>query len=314
MLIHVSEESDIKRFEPRPSEYTAECVVWAIDPTRLCNYLVPRDCPRVTYYAGRTTSPADVERFLGSSQAVVAVESDWWDRVLSCHLYCYYLPQETFQCIDECAGYFLSRDVVVPARVQLVNDPVTELLRLGTEVRFMPELWPLRDAVVASTLSYSLIRMRNARLRQSPALPEFGILDPGATYMLRPGGYAVIVTAAGDVAAVSTPQGLMLPGGGQDDGESPEGAAIREVKEECGLRIKIGRRIGVADELLYAPAERIHYRKRCTFFLADLIGGDAVGEPDHKLIWLPLRDAAVRLLHESQRWAVVEADRPTDSA
>jgi hypothetical protein len=111
-----------------------------------------------------------------------------------------------------------------------MNDPVTELLRLGTELRFMPELWPLRDAVVASTLSYSLIRVRNARPRQTPAIPEFGILDPGATYMLRPGGYAVILTAARDVAAVSTSQGLMLPGGGQDDGESPEDAAIREVK------------------------------------------------------------------------------------
>jgi 8-oxo-dGTP diphosphatase len=156
--------------------------------------------------------------------------------------------------------------------------------------------------------------MRNARPRQTPAIPEFGILDPGATYMLRPGGYAVIVTAAGEVAAVSTPLGLMLPGGGQDDGESPEDAAIREVKEECGLRINIGRRIGVADELVYAAVERTHYRKRCTFFLADLVGGDAVGESNHKLMWLPLRDAAVRLLHESQRWAVVETDRPTDSA
>jgi 8-oxo-dGTP pyrophosphatase MutT (NUDIX family) len=106
----------------------------------------------------------------------------------------------------------------------------------------------------------------------------------------------------------------MLPGGGQDDGESPEDAAIREVKEECGLRINIGRRIGVADELVYAAAERTHNRKRCTFFLADLVGGDAVGESDHKLMWLPLRDAAVSLLHESQRWAVVETDRPFDSA
>jgi 8-oxo-dGTP pyrophosphatase MutT (NUDIX family) len=156
--------------------------------------------------------------------------------------------------------------------------------------------------------------MRYSQTRQNPAIPEFGILDRGATYMLRPGGYAVIVTAAGDVAAVSTPLGLMLPGGGQGNGESPEDAAIREVQEECGLRINIGRRIGVADELVYAAAERTHFRKRCTFFLADLIGGDAVGESDHKLIWLPLRDAATRLLHESQRWAVVEADHLTNSA
>jgi len=28
-------------------------LVWAIDGDHLRNYLVPRDCPRVTYYAGR---------------------------------------------------------------------------------------------------------------------------------------------------------------------------------------------------------------------------------------------------------------------
>jgi Family of unknown function (DUF6886) len=32
-------------------------------------------------------------------------------------------------------------------------------------LRVMPTLWPLRDAVVASTLQFSIIRMRNAALR-----------------------------------------------------------------------------------------------------------------------------------------------------
>src|SRR5262245_31758539 len=108
MLFHVSERSGIERFEPRPSYYTGAPVVWAIDADRLRNYLVPRDCPRVTYYAGPATTVADVERFLGSSPAVVAVESGWWDRLRSCRLYCYHLPPESFECIDDCAGYFVS--------------------------------------------------------------------------------------------------------------------------------------------------------------------------------------------------------------
>jgi len=162
MLFHVSEQSGIERFEPRASEYASGLVVWAIDADRLRSYLVPRECPRVTYYAGRETIAADVERFLGSSPAVVAVEGDWLEQLRSCRLYCYHLPSETFECIDECAGYFVSRVPVVPARVQVFDDPMAELLRRGVELRFVPNLWPLRDAVVASTLQFSLIRMRNA--------------------------------------------------------------------------------------------------------------------------------------------------------
>ncbi|HLG58181.1 MAG TPA: hypothetical protein VI485_22740 [Vicinamibacterales bacterium] len=167
MLFHVSEESGIELFEPRASEYASGLVVWAIDGERLRNYLVPRDCPRVTYYAGRETLAADVERHLGSSGAVVALEEGWLERLRSCRLYCYHLPPETFECIDECAGYFVSRVPVVPARVQVFDDPTVELLKRGVELRFVPNLWPLRDAVVASTLQFSLIRMRNALPRHA---------------------------------------------------------------------------------------------------------------------------------------------------
>lgn len=167
MLIHVSEESDIKRFEPRTSECTNEPVVWAINTSRIYNYLVPRKCPRVTYYGGPSTSPGDIERFLGSSLAIVAVESRWLNRIQSCRLYFYHLPPETFECIDECAGYFVSHDAVIPERVQFVDNPLADLLGMDVELRLMPELWSLRNAVVASTLSYSVIRMRNAQ----PTLP-----------------------------------------------------------------------------------------------------------------------------------------------
>src|SRR5438876_611522 len=84
-------------FEPRASEGIGEPVVWAIDAARLRNYLVPRDCPRVTYYAGRDTSDADVDRFLGSSAAVLAIEREWLERVRACRLHCYHMPPGTFE-------------------------------------------------------------------------------------------------------------------------------------------------------------------------------------------------------------------------
>ena len=165
MLFHVSEDPTIAEFVPRPSKYTDDPVVWGIDAERLRNYLVPRDCPRVTYDAGPDTVAADVQRFLGSSRAVVAVEANWWNRIQSCRLYIYRLPAATFQCIDACAGYFVSRERVRPESVEVTDDPIAALLARRVEVRILPEIETLRQAVVASTLRFSVIRMCNAIVR-----------------------------------------------------------------------------------------------------------------------------------------------------
>jgi hypothetical protein len=121
----------------------------------------------VTYYAGPDTALVDIERFLGSSQAVIAVEREWFERLRTCRLYCYQLSPETFDCVDECAGYFVSHAPVVPARVDVIDDAVAELARRNVELQTVPNLWPLRDAVVASSLQFSIIRMRNARPREA---------------------------------------------------------------------------------------------------------------------------------------------------
>jgi hypothetical protein len=164
-VFHVSEETGIELFEPRMIEGATEPLVWAINDERVHNYLLPRDCPRVTFYAGPRTSAEDRERFLGPSPAVVAIESAWFDRVRSCRLFCYQLPGETFSCHDETAGYYVSRIAVRPSAVEYIDDLVAALVRRGVELRVLPCLWSLRDAVVASTLEFSIIRWRNASPR-----------------------------------------------------------------------------------------------------------------------------------------------------
>ena len=77
---------------------------------------------------------------------------------------------DAFECLDECAGYFVSRVPVTPVRVEVYDDLVAELLRRGVELRFVPSLWRLHDAVAASTLQFSMIRMRNALPRLAGAL------------------------------------------------------------------------------------------------------------------------------------------------
>ena len=165
-LFHISEDPRIREFVPRQSEVASDTVVWAIDDEHVRNYLVPRDCPRVTYAAGSKTTPADRERFLGESAAVLAIEDGWLERLRTCRLYCYELPRHAFERFDESAGYYVSRVPVAPSRVRVVDDPISQLKGRQVDLRALPTLWPLYDQVVTSTLQFSIIRMRNALPRQ----------------------------------------------------------------------------------------------------------------------------------------------------
>jgi len=119
-------------------------------------------------------------------------------------------------------------------------------------------------------------------------IPEFGARLAGADYILRPGGYAVVSNEAGEIAVVRTPKGYFLPGGGQEESETLEQAAIRETFEECGLQIEITGSLGTADELVFKASQSAHYRKRCTFFSARVVGHDGDCEADHLLVWMRL--------------------------
>lgn len=99
------------------------------------------------------------------------------------------------------------------------------------------------------------------------------------------------------------------PGGGQEDAETPEQAAVLEAYEKCGLRILLGSHLGTADELVFAVEGATYYRKRCAFFSAEVTRKEGSSEADHELIWMVLEEAAARLRHESQRRAVSEAYR-----
>jgi 8-oxo-dGTP diphosphatase len=142
-------------------------------------------------------------------------------------------------------------------------------------------------------------------------IPEFGEAVPGADYLLRPGGYVIVRNARGEIALISTPQGFFLPGGGQDGSEAAAPAAVREAAEECGLNVELTGLLGTADELVFAAREGKYYRKRCVFFSARLVGRGAGGEVDHQLFWVRAEEAALRLRHQSQVWAVTEASRLT---
>ena len=108
---------------------------------------------------------ADVERFLGRSRAVVAIEQGWLGTLRSCRLYCCHLPPATFVSVDEGAGYFVSYLPVTPVSIECIDDPIGALEEHGAELRVLASLWPLRDNVLESSLQFSMIRMRNAQPR-----------------------------------------------------------------------------------------------------------------------------------------------------
>ncbi len=165
-LFHVSEDPTITQFTPRPSQYTESPVVWAVDETHLHNYLFPRECPRITYYALPNSRPEDVTKHLGSSQAVVAVEGNWLQTIQSCRLIIYHLPSAGFRIQDEGAGYWVCENSVIPQAMTTITNCLAALAERRIKVRILSELWTLRDTILASTLQFSFIRMRNAQARK----------------------------------------------------------------------------------------------------------------------------------------------------
>jgi hypothetical protein len=173
-LFHVSEEPAIRRFEPRPDR-SGNLRVWTVCDSRLQNYLLPRDCPRVTYYARGCTSKEDVERHLANAHSVVAIESAWLQRSRDTRLFVYEFDPHSFQCVDEIAGYYACDTSVHPIAEATVDSPLEAITNRGSELRVLPSLWYLREAVAVSSLGYSVIRMRNAQAPPSGFVSAFPV-------------------------------------------------------------------------------------------------------------------------------------------
>ena len=74
----------------------------------------------------------------------------------------YRLREESFAPDPEVGGYWLSREPVEPVELVELGDLVVRHARSGIELRPVDNLWPIWNRVVASTLEFSGIRLRNA--------------------------------------------------------------------------------------------------------------------------------------------------------
>jgi len=168
-LYHISDKPGIKRFDPQPALHPSAkqkgLMVWAVDHDHLHNYLLPRDCPRVTFFASEKSNPKDVERLMGwtSAKHVVAIEARWLPKIQKQCLYQYEFDPKDFTLVDQVAGYWISRKPVIPIAETKIDNILAALLEHDVELRIMPFLWKLREAMINSTLGYSIIRMNKAQ-------------------------------------------------------------------------------------------------------------------------------------------------------
>ncbi len=96
-----------------------------------------------------------------------------------------------------------------------------------------------------------------------------------------------------------------MPGGGVDSGESLHDALHREMKEEVGWRIEIGREVGSAAEFVYTSDDNKAYNKIGHFFVCSVV--DSSGsrtELDHEPVWVTVKEFAGNAAHESHVWAI----------
>jgi hypothetical protein len=175
-VLHFSEDPTIRRFAPHVAATAHESnpYVWAVDGDRAPDYWFPRECPRAMAWVVPDTAPGDRDLIIGPGcgDRVHGVEYGWLDAMRTVRLYAYRLSADRFRPIGERDPHaHVATEPVVPLGPA---EPVGDLLRLheeaGIQLRVLPNLWPFWDAVTASTLGWSGIRLRNARPRTtSPA-------------------------------------------------------------------------------------------------------------------------------------------------
>ncbi|MCK9859870.1 DUF6886 family protein [Paenibacillus sp. ATY16] len=172
-LFHFSEESVIDVFVPRVKANRTDMppVVWAIDEEHQFTFFFPRDCPRIVYTRSEGLTPEEEQRFFGTTAAniVITVETGWHERIRQTTLYRYELSPESFELFDEYAGYYISKETLAPLAVKPLPDLLGLLVELGIELRFTPNLHPLREAIQQSSLrDYGIHRFQNAQADTRP--------------------------------------------------------------------------------------------------------------------------------------------------
>jgi 8-oxo-dGTP pyrophosphatase MutT (NUDIX family) len=105
--------------------------------------------------------------------------------------------------------------------------------------------------------------------------------------------------------SVSKPPRWQLPKGLVDAGETPEIAALREVREEAGVNAAIVEKVETVEYWYVGTADgkRVRYHKFVHFFLMNYVSGE-VADHDHEVNearWVEMSEAIELIAFKSER-------------
>ncbi|HEY0658589.1 MAG TPA: NUDIX hydrolase [Pyrinomonadaceae bacterium] len=113
------------------------------------------------------------------------------------------------------------------------------------------------------------------------------------------------------IVAVNPSGRWQLPKGIVDEGETPETAALREVREEAGIEAEIVDKIETIEYWYFGAnkGERVRFHKFVHFYLMKYVSGD-VANHDHEVSesrWVSFDDAIRMLAFKSEKETVEKA-------
>jgi 8-oxo-dGTP pyrophosphatase MutT (NUDIX family) len=137
-----------------------------------------------------------------------------------------------------------------------------------------------------------------------PIVPQFSA-GGVAFRRTREGGVEVALIAVGESHRWQLPKGTI------EDGEPPEAAAMREVREEAGVETEL---IEPLEEIEYwyvgdSRGRRVRFHKKVHFYLMCYVAGD-VADHDHEVRearWFEIDEAIERLAFKNEQNVVIAA-------
>lgn len=137
---------------------------------------------------------------------------------------------------------------------------------------------------------------------------------PADRLSFRPGVYGLVVNCGRLLFAFYPHLGsYTLPGGGANPDETLEEALVREIKEETGLAVRVGRLLHFAQEFFVHPAPSRPCNCLSFFYLCELVGDDDIPEtvehpdfPDAGACWIDIDQLSEFDIHPFVRDLVLQ--------